>query len=141
MKDRFYSDIEYRLNYQFKNKPFYYDPSIKNKIIQLKQIKDFWGGMSDYTNPILCTKRVRYLSKLIEDRKNLREKKDENYKNKESEIYYKLVKKRNKKNNIEMPKLYTNSNFIEKRREEIRKNRIFRKEKKNKTEDNMIYFS
>jgi hypothetical protein len=141
MKDRFYSDVEEKLNYHFKNKPFYYDVSLKNKIIQLNQIKEFWGGMSDYTNPILCTKRVRYLSKLIEDRKNLREKKDENYKNKESEIYYKLVKKRNKKNNIEMPKLYTNSNFIEKRREEIRKNRIFRKEKKNKTEDNMIYFS
>ena len=136
MKDRFYSDIEYRLNYQFKNKPFYYDPSIKNKIIQLKQIKDFWGGMSDYTNPILCTKRFRYLSKLIEDRKLLRENKDENIKNKENYIYSKFIHKRNK---VEIPKLYTNSSVIKQRREELQKQRIFSKEKKNKTEDNIIY--
>ena len=141
MKDRFYSDVEEKLNYHFRNKPFYYDVSLKYKIIQLNQIKEFWGGMSDYTNPILCTKRVRYLSKLIEDRKNLREKKDESFKNKGNEVDYKFVKKRNKNRKLEMPKLYTNSNFIEKRREEMRKNGIFQKEKKNKTEDNMIYYS
>ena len=138
MKDRFYSDVEEKLNYHFRKKPFYYDVSLKNKIIQLIQIKEFWGGMSDYTNPILCTKRVRYLSKLIEDRKNLREKNDSITK-KENEIYHKLVKKTNKK--IQMAKLYTNSNFIEKIREEIRKGRKFVKETKNKTEDIMIYIA
>ena len=136
MKHRFYSDIEEKLNYRFRNKAFHYDVSLKNKIIQLSQIREFWGGISDYTNPILCTKRVRYLSKLIEDRKNLR-KKNENIKNKENERYYKLLKKRNR--NTIMPKLCTNSNLTEKRREEINKIRYFGKERKNITEDNMVY--
>ena len=130
MKNRFYSDVEDKLNYQFKYRPFYYDTSVKNKIIQLNQIKEFWGGMSDYTNPILCTKRVRYLSKLIEDKKNIRENKDNEI------LYHKLMKKRNR---IKiMPKLYTNNNFIEKRKED-KEIKIFSKEKKNKTEDNMQY--
>ena len=139
MKDRFYTDIEEKLNRKFRNKPFYYDVSLKNKIIQLNQIKEFWGGISDYTNPILCTKRVRYLSKLIDYRKHLREnmKNEESVKNIENNIYSKLLKKKNK--NIVIPKLYTNSNLIEKRREEIKKIRLFSRERKNKTENNMIY--
>ena len=129
MRDRFYSDIENKYNHQFRNKAFFYDISVKHKIIQLSQIKAFWGGMSDYTNPILCTKRVRYLSKLIEDKKNLREKKDES------------IKKNNidNSNNVSIPKLYTNSFCIEKRREELKKLRTFMKERKNKTEDNMVF--
>ena len=54
MKDRFYSDIENKLNTRFINKPFHYDFSVKDKIIQVNQIKKFWCGISDYTNPILC---------------------------------------------------------------------------------------
>ena len=104
MKDRFYSDIEEKLSHQFRNKPFFYDTSLKDKIIQLNQIKEFWGGMSDYTNPILCTKRVRYLSKLIEDRKNLRE---YNSINDNDVKLVKLVNKRYNKIKIKMPKLYT----------------------------------
>lgn len=140
MKDRFYSDIEEKFNHQFRNKPFYYDISLKDKIIQLIQIKEFWGGMSDYTNPILCTKRVRYLSKLIDDKKNLRENnnKNDSIKKRENEIYHKLMKKKNLIRII--PKLYTNSNIIEKRREEINKKIRFEKERRNKTEDNMIYY-
>ena len=127
MRERFYSDIEDKYNHQFRNKAFFYDISVKHKIIQLNQIKEFWGGMSDYTNPILCTKRVRYLSKLIEDRRNLRKKKNEST-------------KKNNNINISIPKLYTNSVFIEKRREEIKKLRSFINEKKNKTQDNMVFF-
>ena len=134
MKDRFYSDIEEKLSHQFRNKPFFYDTSLKDKIIQLNQIKEFWGGMSDYTNPILCTKRVRYLSKLIEDRKNLREYNSINDNN------VKLVKLVNKRyNKIKMPKLYTNSHITEKNREKIRKMILSGKEKKNKSVNNMHY--
>ena len=71
MKDRFYSDIENKLNTRFINKPFHYDFSVKDKIIQVNQIKKFWCGISDYTNPILCTSKVRYISKLIEYKKNI----------------------------------------------------------------------
>ena len=131
MKDRFYSDIEDKLIHQFRNKPFYYDTSLRDKIIQLNQIKEFWGGMSDYTNPILCTKRVRYLSRLIEDRKNLRE---------NNGLIFKLVKKRNKKLDNSIPKLYINSHMTEKKREKIRNKMLFGKEKRNKTEENMQYF-
>ena len=127
MRERFYSDIEDKYNHQFRNKAFFYDISVKHKIIQLNQIKEFWGGMSDYTNPILCTKRVRYLSKLIEDRRNLRKKRNE-------------IIKKNNNINISIPKLYTNSVFIEKRIEEIKKLRSFINEKKNKTQDNMVFF-
>ena len=139
MKDRFYPDIEEKLNRKFRNKPFYYDVSLKNKIIQLNQIKEFWGGLSDYTNPILCTKRVRYLSELIKYRKYLREniKNEEKVKNKENDIFSKLLKKTNK--SIAIPKLYTNSDLIEKRREDIKKIRLFSRERRNKTENNMLY--
>ena len=124
---------------RFIKKPFYYDISVQDKIIQLHQIREFWGGMSDYTNPILSTKKVRFISKLIEDRKNLRDnkKKDEESKNFVNGIYHKFVRKRNV--NVTMPKLYTNSNFIEEKMEEIRKKKLGEKNGKNKTEDNMIY--
>ena len=97
MKDRFYSDIQEKFNSRFIKKPFYYDISVQDKIIQLHQIREFWGGMSDYTNPILSTKKVRFISKLIEDRKNLRDnkKKDEESKNFVNGIYHKFVRKRN----------------------------------------------
>ena len=139
MKDRFYSDIQEKFNSRFIKKPFYYDISVQDKIIQLHQIREFWGGMSDYTNPILSTKKVRFISKLTEDRKNLRDnkKKDEESKNFVNGIYHKFVRKRNV--NVTMPKLYTNSNFIEEKMEEIRKKKLGEKNGKNKTEDNMIY--
>jgi hypothetical protein len=139
MKDRFYSDIQEKFNIRFHKNPFYYDISIKDKIIQLHQIREFWGGMSDYTNPILSTKKVRFISKLIEDRKNLRDnkKKDEESKNFVNGIYHKFIRKRNV--NVTMPKLYTNSNFIEEKMEEIRKKKLSEKSGKNKTEDNMMY--
>ena len=64
-------------------------------------------------------------------------KNEESVKNIENNIYSKLLKKTNK--SIVIPKLYTNSNLIEKRREEIKKIRLFSRERKNKTENNMIY--
>jgi len=139
MKDRFYSDIENKLNTRFINKPFHYDFSVKDKIIQVNQIKKFWCGISDYTNPILCTSKVRYISKLIEYKKNIinikKMKKDA--KKIQNKIYHKIKRKRNE--NISIPKLYTNTNFIEEKMEEIKKKRLILKERKNKTEDNMIY--
>ena len=139
MKDRFYSDIEDKLNNRFINKPFHYDFSLKDKIIQVNQVKKFWCGLSDYTNPILCTSKVRYISKLIEYKKNIINIKrmNKNAKNIQNKIYHKFIRKRNINSNI--PKLYTNSNFMEGKMEEIKKNRLFLKERKNKTEDNMIY--
>ena len=50
------------------------------------------------------------------------------------------IQKKNNNINISIPKLYTNSVFIEKRREEIKKLRSFINEKKNKTQDNMVFF-
>ena len=52
-------------------------------------------------------------------------------------VYHKIKRKRNE--NISIPKLYTNTNFIEEKMEEIKKKRLILKERKNKTEDNMIY--
>ena len=139
MKDRFYSDIENKLNTRFINKPFHYDFSIKDKIIQVNQIKKFWCGLSDYTNPILCTSKVRYISKLIDYKKNITniKKMNNDAKKIQNKIYHKI--KRNRNNNANIPKLYTNTNFLEEKMEEIRKNRLFLKERKNKTEDNLIY--
>ena len=137
MKDKFYTDIEEKLKRKYKDKKFTHDYSIKDKLIELHQIKSFWGSIFNYVTPIIMTKRFQSLTKLIEDRKRLREIK---YKNRGNINDYKFKKYYNsskKKNyNLNMPTIYTDFNMVKQKKKEIKK------EKKNKyTNTNEKYFN
>ena len=137
MKDKFYTDIEEKLKRKYKDKKFTHDYSIKDKLIELHQIKSFWGSIFNYVTPIIMTKRFQSLTKLIEDRKRLREMK---YKNRGNINDYKFKKYYNsskKKNyNLNMPTIYTDFNMVKQKKKEIKK------EKKNKyTNTNEKYFN
>ena len=140
LKNRFYSDIEEKFNKQFKGKKFSHDNSVKDKIIGLNQVSEFWGGVFDYTNPLLCTKRFQCITKLIADRKKIRDMdKIKGYlNNKKTYKYYNLSEKKNivKK----MPNIYTVANLIQKRKKEIKEEKLVEQMKKNKTEEQMRYF-
>lgn len=134
MKNKFYCDTEEKLNKKYHERNFIHDFSVKDKIIELHQIKEFWGGIFNYTNPIILTKRFQYITKLIEDRKKINEmKKIINNYNGES------IKYRNfsEKNNLKMPKLYSVSDINHKRRMEMKKEKNLDKIKRNKTEAEM----
>ena len=143
LKDRFYSDIEEKFKKQFKEKKFSHDNSVKDKIIGLNQVSEFWGRVFDYTNPFLCTKRFQSVTKLIEDRKKIRKMKMNNNNNNvygflSNGQYFNLPEKKNK--NRKMPKIYTVSNLIQKRKKEIKKEKLVEEMKKNKTEEQMRIF-
>ena len=57
MKDKFFKDTEIRMNKKLKNKPFNIDRSLKDKIIEMKKIGDFWGGIVNYCCPVINIKK------------------------------------------------------------------------------------
>jgi len=136
MKDKFYTDIEEKLNRQYKDKKFTHDYSIKDKLIELHQINTFWGGIFNYVTPIIMTKRFQSITKLIEDRKKLKEMKKKfegNINDYKFKKYYNLSEKKN--NNLKMPKIYKDLNIVKQKKKENKK------EKKNKyTNTNENYF-
>jgi hypothetical protein len=137
MKDKFYIDIEEKLNRQYKDKKFTHDHSIKDKLIELHQIKEFWGCIFNYVTPIIMTKRFQSITKLIEDRKKLRDinkKYGGNINNDKTKKFYNLSQKKN--NNLTVPKICTDFNIVKQKKKEIKK------EKKNKyTNTNEKYFN
>ena len=137
MKEKFYSDIKERLNKEYQFKIFMHDYSVKDKLIELNQVREFWGGVFDYVNPILITKKFHYMTKLIDDRKKLRDIKTKFGKINEDETrkYYNYSEKKNKV--LKMPKLYTNIKIIEKRKKEIKEERLIDNMMKNQTEETM----
>lgn len=139
LKDKFYSDILDKFNKQFEGKKFNHDKSVKDKIIELNQITDFWGGVFDYTIPIITTKRYQCITKSIDDRKKIREiyRKYNNCINEESKKYYYLSESKNKTKKI--PKLFTTSSLIRKKKKEIKEKKLIEKMRRNKTEEQIKY--
>ena len=136
MKNKFYTDIEEKLNRQYKDKKFTHDHSVKDKLVELHQIKEFWGGIFNYVTPIIMTKRFQSITKLIEDRKKLKEINNNyggNKNNYKFKKYYNLSEKKN--NNLKMPKICNDLNVVKQKKKEIKK------ERKNKyTNTNEKYF-
>ena len=130
LKDKFYSDVKKKFNKNFEGKKFEPDNSIKDKIIKLKQVSDFWGGVFSFMVPIISTKKYQCGTKLIEDRKKCNEMNKKYLLNESIKNYYKLSEKKNHKRKI--PNLYTISNFIRKRKKEIKEEKL-NQLKKNKT--------
>ena len=137
MKEKFYSDIKEKLNKEYRFKNFMHDYSVKDKLIELNQVKEFWGGVFDYVNPILITKKFHFMTKMIEDKKKLREIKAKfcNFNTDEKRKYYNLSEKKNRV--VKMPKLYTNINIIQKRKREIKEERLINNMINNQTEEKM----
>ena len=75
MKDRFYTDTEIRMNKKLKDIVFNHDHSLKDKIIEMNKIGDFWGGVVDYCNPVFSVERFHCLKKKLN--KNKIKKEDE----------------------------------------------------------------
>ena len=140
LKNRFYADIEDRLNKHFIGRKFTHDNSVKNKIIELNQVSEFWGGVFDYSNPIICSTKYKYFGKLIEDRRKIYyvKKMLSNKNMEESRKYYNFSERKNI--NKKVPKLYTASNIIAERKKEINKKKKNEEMRRNKTEEQMRYF-
>ena len=65
MKDKFYVDTEVRMNKKLKNIVFNHDQSLKDKIIEMNKIGDFWGSIVNYCNPVFTIKKFGYIKKKL----------------------------------------------------------------------------
>ncbi len=107
MKDKFYEDIEKKMNIKLMDRNFCHDKSMKDKIIKLNKIGLFWGSVFEYCNPLITVKKYRCI-------------KDQLKKNKDIDMDDPYVDNYKNKMNYKMkPILYTN-NLV---------NRIRRREK------------
>ena len=137
LKDKFYEDVKEKFNKHFQRKKFEHDNSVKDKIIKLKQVSDFWGGVFSFMVPIISTKKYQCDTKLIENRKKYSEMNKKYLLNESIKNYYNLSEKKNHKRKIQ--NLYTISNFIRKRKKEIQEEKL-NLLKKNKTLEQILYF-
>ena len=55
-------DTEARLKKKINDQDFTIDHSLKDKIIEMNKIGDFWGGILNYCNPIFTIKRYKYIT-------------------------------------------------------------------------------
>lgn len=111
MKDKFYEDIDKKMNIKLKSKKFLHDSSIKERIIKMNKIGSFWGGIFEYCNPLLSVKKLRYEKNIYHKNKI----KDED----------KYIEEYNSKiNKVSKPILYTNELFCKLMRKEKIKNEI-----------------
>jgi len=111
LKDKFYVDTEARLRKKINDQDFTIDHSLKDKIIEMNKIGDFWGGILNYCNPLFTIKKYKYITDELRKKKAMN-KKNNNYN--DYEIGNELMKKNNdiseiKKNarQIKSPNLYT----------------------------------
>ena len=104
MREKFYEDIEKKMEFKFKNKNFCHDHSVKDRLIQMNQVGLFWGGVFEYCNPLICVKKFKYVKENL-FRERLLKAKLNNYIINDDELdYYNL-----KKIKIQKPILYTNN--------------------------------
>ena len=110
MKDKFYEDIDKKMNIKLKSKIFLHDTSVKDRIIKMNKIGLFWGGVFEYCNPLLSAKKFKYAKKKYHLNGKL------------NDLYVDEYKSKSKINKEIKPVLYTNNVF----------NKLMRKEKKKK---------
>jgi hypothetical protein len=107
MKDRFYIDTEIKMNKKLKDIAFNHDHSLKDKIIEMKKIGGFWGGVVDYCNPVLSIKRFQYLKTKLNKNKI---KKEDEWINKIQNI---SRNNKNCKNEIKTMRLFTINSYAD----------------------------
>ena len=87
MKDRYYIDTEAKMSKKLKGTVFNHDNSLKEKIIKMKKISGFWGGLADYCIPIFSIRKFQYIKERLKQRKS-ESKKEKNLEENEMKIKY-----------------------------------------------------
>ena len=70
MKDRYYCVTEAKMEKKLKHTVFKHDNSLKEKIIKMKKISGFWGGLADYCIPIFTIKKFEYIKERLRQGKS-----------------------------------------------------------------------
>ena len=125
MKDRFYSDTETKMVKKLKYTVFNHDNSLKDKIIKMKKISGFWGGLADYCIPIFSLRKFEYIKEKLK-KQRLKEK-SENISEDENKIKY----------DVKPSKLFTINSFLNYKHQ---KNLEIKKEFIEKYNDSMEYY-
>ena len=113
MKDRFYMDTEAKMSKKLKDTVFNHDRSLKDKIIEMNKIGEFWGGIVDYCNPVFSIKRFGYLKKKLDKNKKDR---NNNSEGTNSSVNISGSKKSNK-NEIKYMRLFTINSYLDYKRQ------------------------
>lgn len=113
MKDRFYMDTEAKMSKKLKDTVFNHDRSLKDKIIEMNKIGEFWGGIVDYCNPVFSIKRFGYLKKKLDKNKKER---NNNSEGTNSSVNISGSKKSNK-NEIKSMRLFTINSYLDYKRQ------------------------
>ena len=115
MKDKFYEDIDKKMNNKLTDKSFLRDKSLKERIIKMNKIGLFWGTVFEYCNPLISSEKFKLENSFKQ--KKLEESDD---------TYINEYKSKNRKEI--KPILYTNSLFSQlKRKEKIKNDILFKK--------------
>ena len=59
LKDKFYIDVENKINLHLKNKKYIEDIMLHNRIVHMKKFSAFWRSIADYINPILSIEKFK----------------------------------------------------------------------------------
>ena len=125
MKDRFYSDTESKMVKKLKYTVFNHDNSLKDKIIKMKKISGFWGGLADYCIPIFSLKKFEYIKEKL--KKQRIKGKSENITDDENKMKY----------DIKPSRLFTINSFMNYKHQ---KNLEIKKEFIEKYNDSLEYY-
>lgn len=109
MKDKFYVDTEVKMNKKLKDIVFNHDHSLKNKIIEMNKIGDFWGGIVDYCNPVFSIRRFEYLKKKL-NKKKIKKINNEDWM---KEVQDSSRKKKQIKSEIKTMRLFTINSYLD----------------------------
>jgi hypothetical protein len=110
MKDRFYADTELKMKKKLKNTIFSIDNSLKNKIIEINKIGDFWKGVFDYCNPVINLKKYKCSKDMFNGYKIMKKKsKTDNELQKQNLSENKM----NTKSELKSPRLFTINSFAD----------------------------
>lgn len=71
MREKYYIDIEKKLNHKLDAKSFPSDHSIKDKIIHMKKVSIFWNSVFKYCSPIINGKKYQF-QHILEEKKQLK---------------------------------------------------------------------
>ena len=125
MKDRFYSDTETKMVKKLKYTVFNHDNSLKDKIIKMKKISGFWGGLADYCIPIFSLRKFEYIKEKL--KKQRLKGKSENISEDENKMKY----------DVKPSKLFTINSFLNYKHQ---KNLEIKKEFIEKYNDSLEYY-
>ena len=126
MKDRYYCDTEAKMAKKLKHTIFNHDNSLKEKIIKMKKISGFWGGLADYCIPIFSIRKFEYIKERIRKGKS-EHKRNENPEENEQRIKY----------DIKPSRLFTINSFVDYKHQ---KNLEIKKEFIEKYNDSLEYY-